>query len=350
MGIKIAIRADGNASLGMGHLIRCQSLAFELCETGNCMVEFITRNKENIGNFNTVHLETQYDVQIENNYEFQGIENEIAELQNILKANRYDVLIIDHYGVDDYYFNMVHQYVNILAYFEDYGITNLNVDLVINGSNYDYELNYNNKYKLLGREFVILRSDFKNSIDREISDICTHIAITSGGSDPTQFCWKIAEALLGYRHEIKKTIIIGSHFQNVSYLEKIIESDDSFELLYNPNMQKVMLDTDLFISGSGGTLYELAATGTPSLSYILFDDQEKMGYYMDQQGITRNLGVIDEFNISILLHELTEMLSDQNLRMRMSQNGRKLIDGCGAERAAKKIIEITNGSVLHNGT
>ena len=41
--VRVTVRADGNETIGMGHLLRCLSLAQELRQAGDTAVEFVTK-------------------------------------------------------------------------------------------------------------------------------------------------------------------------------------------------------------------------------------------------------------------------------------------------------------------
>ena len=99
---------------------------------------------------------------------------------------------------------------------------------------------------------------------------------------------------------------------------------------------------DIAITAGGTTLYELCATGVPSIAFTMADNQvdftksfhehEAICYVGDARSdnaLARNLAA-----------RLFSILPDKALRTRLSANARKLVDGRGAERIADAIINL----------
>ena len=99
-----------------------------------------------------------------------------------------------------------------------------------------------------------------------------------------------------------------------------------------------MLASDLAIAGGGTTLYELAATGTPTFAFCLADNQGRNIKGMSGTGTLINMGWGNKFDKEAFRKEVSKLADRQILRKRMSRKGQELVDGKGNLRVSKVIM------------
>ena len=101
-----------------------------------------------------------------------------------------------------------------------------------------------------------------------------------------------------------------------------------------------MSAADLAVSGGGQTLYELAATGVPTVALCLADNQEPNIAALAGVSLL-SAGRLPEAAADGF-HRIEEgcrqLAADRALRQRLSDAGRSLIDGQGAARVAEVIL------------
>lgn len=341
--MNIAFRLDVGENIGYGHFTRCYALARELNNNSDINVFFIVRNKIELNdNYHLIQLTTQYKDNISEKYIYANIDDELEEMIRIIKENSIYYLIVDNYGVSKRYFSLLRNYLKYMIYIDDLHKEDYDVDMTINGNCYATELEYNtNKLNLLGCQYTLLRQEFKHCCkNRIINKKVRTITITTGGSDPLDMTSKIIDILNScvISNEVTIRIIIGSAFSNVEKIQNKISNSNNFLLVFNADMKKEMIKSDLFITSSGSTLYELAVTGTPSISFVLSHDQELVAEYMNKLGTTFNLGYYTKIE-KRLEKEINVVINSYAIRYKMSINGINLIDGLGAKRTAKAILE-----------
>ena len=134
----------------------------------------------------------------------------------------------------------------------------------------------------------MLRREFTGLSGRRLRQQIEDVYITSGGSDPLRFCERIAAALR-------------EKFDN-----------------------------------------ELAVTGTPSISYILADNQIRIAERMWKENCSAAGGRWEEFD-SERLSAIFHNISDYETRRRMSERAQKTIHSDGALYAAAQIVSFLNG-------
>lgn len=335
--INIAIRLDAGPSIGMGHLVRCMSLAEALQKNGSVSVCLICRFKLPWEpNCQVIYL----DRDCQNNgadYQVPDIEDEIDLLKSILMQKQIDCLIVDHYGAGDTYFQQLRSSIPFLICIDDSMKRQIPVDLILNGNLYGTKAYYSSiPRQLLGGNYTLLRSEFQNLPEKKINNQLKHIYITSGGADPLEFCQTMVRAIRQFDSDIHIHVIVGPNFQK-EYIKAL--SADPVLLHKNADMLECMLDADLFITGGGSTLYELAASGTPSISYILAENQIKVAETMWSRTCSFRGGWFSEFQPQGLITAI-EKLKNPNLRQRISRAGRKAVSSAGAKHAAQKIMEL----------
>ena len=96
-----------------------------------------------------------------------------------------------------------------------------------------------------------------------------------------------------------------------------------------------MREADMAIAGGGQTLYELAATGTPTIAVQLFDNQASSVAGLVELGAVLDGGRFDGTkSLRAMTSRVHELMRDAELRRSCSRQGQAVVDGRGAERVA----------------
>lgn len=317
--------------------MRCLSLAFEFKELKN-NVFFLSNEK--------------HEVLIQNGFEVIIIEKQkdmVLELDPILKIiDKYtiDCLIVDHYEASVEFMTELSKKVNILVYIEDLCKNAPSVDFLINGNVYANKECYPSPHKktnfLLGTQYTLLRKEFLKLPRRKIKKTPSNIMITTGGSDNHYLTIRLLKILIAnvLTKRIQIKVIIGKNFKNILEIEDFAKKYENIILQYNvSNMAQIMCESDLALSTSGSSLYELAITGTPSINFIIVDNQEKVATKMNELNCTVNLGWFNKINDVNISEKIVELINNYKLRKKMSKSGQKIVDGKGAYRCVKAIID-----------
>lgn len=336
---RVAIRLDAGRSIGSGHLMRCMSLAERLQSQYGIEVVFICRNELHTETgFEVVCLGREYATE-EGGYHFPSICDELDDIKRVLHARQVDCLIVDHYGAGDDYFEEIRDSVSCLICIDDSTRRHIPVDMIINGNIYGGEADYGSvPVQLLGGEYTLLRSEFMDIPKRVLRTQLKMIYITSGGADPLHFCENIAQVVKTEMPDVELHIIVGSDFEP-DYVDGLRKY--KAVLHENADMKECMMEADLFISSAGSTLYELAVTGTPSISYILAEDQIKVAEKMWGENCSIEGGRYSEFQSQELIDSI-QRVSDFQIRKKMSDRARKTIQSQGASNAARQIAILLN--------
>lgn len=333
--MNIAFRVDGGFQIGMGHLMRCLSLAKEFRSSG-CQIFFISADP--VGN-NIIDTQDFEVIKIDT-----GIDFGVAMIQKILKAKSIDCLIIDSYQVSQEFFLKLKLFVKLLCYVDDLNLLDYPVDVLINGnigaSKMGYRPYSEQELLLLGPSFNLIREEFRGLPQRQVSSRIESILVTMGGSDPLNLTVRIMQAIKDNLSlaGIHFGIVIGRGFTSQTELYQLRQSLTNVVLYENVSrISELMLRADLAISAGGSSLYELCATGTPAWAIIVASNQEYIVRCLAELGYIKNLGWYENIQFNML----PEMIANYSFAERVAavKGMQQLVDGYGVERVAQGILE-----------
>lgn len=354
--INVAFRVDGGSGVGLGHIIRCLSLANEFRKKGHNVVFFskleLGINRIELEGFDVIRVSNTRD-ETDNGFyygDLNELDNEMNDISIGVQKHGIDLLIIDSYNVSERYFLGLKKFVKKLVYIDDVNRFVYPVDILVNGNINGEYLNYkkfsHDEILLLGPQFNMIRDEFRELPDRTISQKVENIMITTGGSDPFNLSDKIVSILLE-DFELKHlniNIIIGDGFRNTEALKKIQRSNKNVILHENAkSMSQIMKNSDIAISSGGSTLYELCACGTPTLAFILADNQKNIVEKLDRLGYVINIGWHTNLSSEQLTRSVKLLMHDFNMRKLLCEKGRKLVDANGTKRIVEVVEEVLGG-------
>lgn len=351
----IAIRVDGGIGIGMGHVIRTLSLAKAFRKQGY-KVFFISKEKEGIlkiqeENFQVIKINEIKSKTIINKdgcyKESNNLEEEVKEIIEIIQKYSLDLLIVDSYDVTEEYFLTIKPHIKKLCYIDDINKFVYPVDILINGNitaeYMDYKKYFKNQIMLLGLKYNLIRDEFRNLPKRKIREEVKEIMITTGSSDPYNMSSKLLNWLLKDKELSKLTynVIVGNMFQNKEELNNIKKANPNVVLYQDIKaISEIMLKSDIAISAGGSTLYELCVCGTPTLAFIMADNQKLIVEKMQELGYVKSLGEHICLSENTLLNNLKKLLKETKTRIKYNKKQQKLIDMKGASRIVKECIKI----------
>lgn len=176
----------------------------------------------------------------------------------------------------------------------------------------------------------------------------TKVLITFGGSDPRNNTLKVLKALSGFDGELDIKVIVGkanfngkaiSEFSRKMKKQVTIKNDVS-------SLCEEMITADIAFCSVGNTAYELAYLGVPGLLIIGKEDHRRNAELFDRYQVHKFLGLGSEISEEDILESFCDIASAPQIRKKMSQNGKNLIDGKGVSRIADEIDLLVKENVL----
>lgn len=330
----IYIRVDANNIIATGHLFRCISIAEALRELGED-VTFVMADNNGVSlledRFPYIILDTDW----------RDMNSELAILRDILVQENAKKLIIDSYQVTENYLSEIRKYVKTI-YIDDVNAFYYDVDELICYANYyrnnKYEERYFKTKLLLGCNYVPLRKEFRNVPDKVIKTDVEELLIMSGGTDSYNFIGNILENIDSYQYK-RVNAICGRYNANYDVLYKKYKGTNVNIVRSTDNIIEYMLSADVAISASGVTLYELCACGTPTLSYVMADNQIDNAVQFDKDGIISYMGDIRKGNV---INNIITNLNSYDIKKRQIQSlsMKQYVDKNGALNIAEEVIRL----------
>ena len=199
--------------------------------------------------------------------------------------------------------------------------------------------------ELLGADYFILGEEYSADHARDIRPAANRVLVTSGGSDPIFVTADVLSALALCTDDILDVkVIIGPGFK-CDYVEglRTLANKLTHQLTFiiaPDNLAKEMFGCDLAISTSGLTKYELAATGTPTILMSIDHHHHYVNQSFSSKGSVIDLGVAEDVSSTALADCIMALLWESKTRKKQSIAGQNLVDGNGAYRLARSIINL----------
>jgi len=193
---------------------------------------------------------------------------------------------------------------------------------------------------LAGWDMVLLRPEFSRC-RRDRREGTPSVLVTMGGSDPAGLTLKALKALDRLPGDFRVVVVLGPGFLHEELLSASLPGmRRCCEVLRDVrNMADIMSRADLAVASFGVTAYELAAAGVPAIYLCLTRDHAESAMALVREGVALSLGSYEVVSVDALEGAASHLLNNQVAREEMGRRASGLIDGRGAERIAREIIE-----------
>lgn len=344
MALRALFRVDAGPTMGIGHLQRCISLALALDELGVESI-FLAPGDEGVGS----RLQTSGFEHIPAGPSRSGSDADLRSTVEVARSRGCDAVVVDAFTPNAAFLAGLQDSVPLVVAVDDMTPFPFPCHLVVNGSDHAEGLDYRSTNSvtrfLLGTDYALLRPEFRGLSGRFISDKVRQVLVTTGGGDQ----YGLLPRLIGWLDDVP------GDFEVTCVLGPVNRVSEEAQLAADASRRRVtlvrapsslapfMLEADVAVSAGGQTLYELAATGTPTVVVQVADNQVGNIEALSDKGVIRFLGPAREPGLGDkLASAMTELASanGHEARRRMSETGQALVDGRGAERVAKELIAL----------
>jgi UDP-2,4-diacetamido-2,4,6-trideoxy-beta-L-altropyranose hydrolase len=278
-----------------------------------------------------------------NNIYFQKILPNLslqADLEMLLKIsneNDIDWVITDHYGINSLYIKEIKNKNFRVLSIDDSAQIHYYSDIIVNQNIGAEKLVYSSeKYSkfLLGTKYVILRDELLRRNKRSRTNKVEKILVMFGGGDPNNATLKILKMLESLKENIHFLVVTGPANQYNNFILSYLNNCNmNFTYLRNQrNMSDVYLQSDIAISAGGTSCYELIYFGIPNIIVAIADNQINIAKELERNGVSIYIGEVDNLKDKDLINKVSELLLNSSLRKKMSENGKKIVDGAGKVR------------------
>jgi UDP-2,4-diacetamido-2,4,6-trideoxy-beta-L-altropyranose hydrolase len=327
----IIFRADGNHTIGLGHISRCIALA-ELLRPSH-KVTFAVQNPD----------EGLVDV-------LKKIADEIIplptvdpasadfrqELDPYLKGD--EIIVLDGYSFTAEYEKGLKANSRAVVTIDDIPSRHFYADVIFNFCGSIDPRQYAKEYYtqiFLGLPYVFLRSPFLQRPPAK--QLNNRLLLNMGGTDPRGATRKVIEQLIGlpFRGEIE--IVIGNTFRDAEGLRRLISPHPHITLHQGLNaydMYEVMSRCSIAILPPSTVALEFLSTGGFVFLYQTADNQQLLKKYLLDLKLAQDYEETRSLNVESQLWQ--EILSRQKI----------IFDGLSSNRVLAVFSNLTRGSQL----
>ena len=357
----IVFRVDSSYQIGIGHVMRCITLAKAIKKKIEAKVYFFSRGTK--GNINSIISSAGFDViemepaQIISDGRLKHSEwlgktpeadaEEFLILLERLAIPQLDLLIIDHYGIDYLWQDVICNKVTKTLVIDDLGDRihqcEFLIDQTYNCKEEKYRSLVPQKCQLfLGTEYALLRdefqSDYQEIVEKRSTSVKKNVLVMFGGADPTNHT-QLSLEKINLREDISNiNVILGSSAKHLNSVYEFCEKKDNINLHVSPsNIAQLMREADIAVGAAGTTSWERCASGLPSVVVIQADNQRQIAKELEAQGVITCLEGKD-IDRSLNQH-LDKWLSPNGLNNTIRNKCLQICDAMGSERVVKEVFD-----------
>lgn len=338
--MKIVFRADASAEIGIGHVMRCLTLADELRERGaSCL--FVCRELE--GQIGDVIAARGHEARF-----LSGIADlaaDAAATRKIAEENGgADWLVADHYGIDAAWEDAVAPAARRICVIGGPADRRHRCDLL---HDQNYFPNHEAMWRplvppaadlLLGPRFALLRPEFRAVRERRPAER-QRIFVSFGGADAPNATELVMRALARADPGIEADVVIGAANRHRAVLESLASGMTSVRLHVSPpDIAPLMAGAGLAICGGGVTVFEGLCVGLPMLVVSIAPNQSLAVTALANDGLCSFAGEVAKLDEAMLAARIDGLWRGQEEREAMAENGMQLVDGRGAARVATRML------------
>jgi len=363
--MKVVFRTDASLDIGIGHVMRCLTLAEALRSHGaNC--HFICR--EHPGHlldlirkrgFTTYALPlcepdelsqdaTETSQPAHAHWLGCDWQTDARQTGEILTTLKPEWLVVDHYALDNRWENALRAHCERLLVIDDLADRPHACDLLLDQNLGRAAVDYANLVPdhctvLAGPRFALLRPEFaalrEYSLQRRKAPALRQLLITMGGVDQPNATGQVLEAFktATLPADCNITVVMGG---KAPWLEQVREIAATMPCPTNvrvdiSDMAQVMADSDLAIGAAGTTSWERCSLGLPALMVVLAENQWSGARALLAAGAASLIGEPSAIREQ-LVPTLAPLLSDETLA-NMSRCASNITDGQGSTRVVERM-------------
>lgn len=346
-GRALLVRTDASPAIGMGHAMRCLSLAAAYAEVGGRTTFVMSSPPASF-----TKLAAHRGIEVLPLAPAPGTPDDLQETTAASRALDAAWIVLDGYRFDGaFQAGLTDAGTRVLA-LDDHGHGgSYHAQLVLNQNVGADEAMYADRGPatrlLLGPRFALLRDEFRRwPADRSaVPAVGRRVVVTFGGSDPENVSARALEGLAGVREQLEIMVLVGPANPHRASLERAAAScAHPVEVVVDPSdMAARLAGSDLAVAAAGVTALELARVGTPQIAIVVADNQRPGAAALEHGGTVVNLGWHGEVEPEMIGNAVAELAHDGPRRAEMSRRGRELVDGRGVRRVLGA-MQLLNGS------
>ncbi len=366
--MKAVFRVDAANHIGIGHVMRCLTLANAL-QARSIEAHFVCR--EHPGHMaerlcaegyslDLLAPPTQPIVQQPDLAHLpphaawlgESWEVDLAQTREALGDNQFDWLVVDHYALDNRWEQGMRDLARHIMVVDDLADRPHDCDVLLDQTLgcrpevYSPLVPANCEF-LTGAQYALLRPEFARlrsySLKRRANAKLEHVSISLGGGDQHNVTGKVLAALKDcpLSTNCRVTVVMGAEAAWLKVVQKqALEMPWPTQVKVNVlDMAQLMADSDLAIGAAGSTSWERCCLGLPTLMVVVAANQQNIAEVLAAEKAVMLLG--ESTGLAPNLRTAFENLNLSPTKLTaLSQRARNITDGQGVETVMRYLEPI----------
>ena len=296
--MNLIFRADGNAQIGLGHVMRCLALAqmlgdpfrLAIAQPAPEVVQLIEGDGGTV-----VPLST----------------DDVAEFLAALSPD--DVAVLDGYSFDETYQRAVRERAKMLVFIDDLLTGHQVADIVINHAggitedDYDAEP-YTQFYP--GPHYALLRTEFLKPAGFGATPADGPFFVSLGGADPNNTSLTVLKAIQQADATQPVRIVLGPFHPDRAAIDAFQAQLPNLTILQNLTAAQMVAELQqcsLAITACSTIAYEVCAVNRPLIAVVTAENQDRLAQFLSDEKLALSV------NFPTLLTRLTPVISLENM-------------------------------------
>lgn len=301
---QILFRADGNAQIGLGHVMRCLALADMLKGDFSMRFALVEPTQEVTALIESAGLS------------IVSLSETSSQTDFLDQINPDEIVVLDGYDFDEVFQQSVRDRAKKLVFIDDLADGHQVADALINHAGgiieTDYDAGTYTKF-CLGPHYALLRPEFLNPEGFGEPPLDGPIFVSLGGADPHNTSLTVLEAIRQVDATLAVHIVLGPFHPNRPIIEAFKNQLPNMTTLQNLSASQMVSELQrcsLAITACSTISYEVCAVNRPLIAIVTADNQSRLARFLSEEKLALSV------NFPTLLTRLTPVLGlDQLVKL-----------------------------------
>lgn len=191
---------------------------------------------------------------------------------------------------------------------------------------------------LLGLDYALLRPEF---VQAKRAPEAGRVLVSLGLTDVGGVTRRVLALMLEREGWTSADVVLGPTASSLEFVRELAARDPRITLHVNSqDMAGLSARAEFAVGASGGSLWERAVMGLPSLVLVLAPNQARNAGFMQEQGAALVLDADDPLFDSDFALAFDKLAGDGAARAVLSARSSGLCDGLGAQRVADAVLSL----------
>lgn len=334
------LRSDGGAGIGLGHLTRSLALGEALADVGWRVVLATSSPPSEITSMAMAAAIDTHEITAP-----AGTAGDARQLASLHP----DLVIVDGYQFGhSFYIQLGQDGIRHAVIDDNVETAATSPEFVINQNPHAAGRMYSHlepSELLIGLRYALIRKDVRLARSRKVhkESESPKVLVSIGGSDPKRLTAPLISEMGHLGADLR--IAIGPANDHDAAIRSEARSTRHATVIDPEQYLAELAASDCAVLGAGGTVWEAAYLGVPTLALIVADNQAEPVRSAEMQGFTNTIDGRTIDPVVAASRALAGMLDDPVRRADMADAGQRAIDGQGVRRVADALTKAAHRKV-----